>query len=726
MPSFQRSTAALTGFLLLIGSLTVGGPPASAEGTNPAPTAAPSETSVEVAEGPPADAESADVPVVKSVTAEATPAPADDHDSHSTTESEHAHEEVQPNTGPLPFAELPGVIPVSDHTFEGTVAPSGKQGGSSIQGGAMAPLGAGATLERRGNIDVKLVTVDLADSSATVPMTTVQSAMAHAGNYWKTMSNGRITMSVGSQVINHKSAARSTQSYSTIMNTVTAELKWSYSPYKALVVFIPSGLQGGILGYGWSSNGTSGRILMPQVSNFTRNVLTHEFGHVLGVMHADSLECQNGQSDTAVFGQGCSIHEYGDTSDLMGYARHFETPTISASFWDYGGFGRGDEIRNVGVASGRKTYTLSPWAGTAANRALKFTDPKSSETYYLELRTATGYDRNLALNGNRGVKITQSGGNTPASSIILMPSTFPRKLYDYATNTAWPAGSTFTTHAGTTVKINTVSDAGASVTIDATLPASSFLPARTDMNGDGYPDVIARDAAGILWLYPSKSTGAFAPRVQIGHGWNVMNAIMAPGDFNGDGFADIMARDTTGRLWLYAGTGTGRVRSGVQIGHGWGVMNALVTPGDFNGDGFPDLMARNASGQLFLYPGNGKGGWGTRTQIGHGWQGMTALVSTGDFNGDRKSDLLARDSTGKLFLYPGNGRGGFTARSQAGHGWQVMTALAGPGPWGSEAHADLLARDANGYLYLYRGNGAGGFSGSSKIGQGWSSMLIVQ
>jgi hypothetical protein len=448
-------------------------------------------------------------------------------------------------------------------------------------------------------------------------------------------------------------------------------------------------------------------------------------------MHADSLQCTSGQSDTATFGSGCDIRQYGDTSDLMGISRWFDTPVISSSFWDYGGFGRGDEILNVGVASGSKTYTLRPWAGTNAYRAVKFTDPRSGEIYYLELRVPVGFDRNLAVNGNRGVKVVQSGGLTQASSVLLMPSSKPYPGY-YAENTAWQAGSVFMTHAGTAVRINSVSDTAASVTID-TNPYAATSPTvksggRTDMNRDGNPDIVARDSGGRLWLYPSTATGTFGSKIQIGHGWHVMNSILLPGDFNGDGYSDIIARDGGGDLFLYTGTGSGGIRSAGKIGRGWGNMTALITANDFNGDSFVDILARDRYGKLYLYPGNGRGGWGTRTQPGTGWNGMTALVSTGDFNGDGTSDLFARDASGRLFLYPGNGKGGFLPRTQPGVGWHVMTAFVGPGSWGAaDANSDLIVRNGNGELYLYSGDGAGRFnSGSKKIGHGWNGMYIVQ
>ena len=68
------------------------------------------------------------------------------------------------------------------------------------------------------------------------------------------------------------------------------------------------------------------------------------------------------------------------------------------------------------------------------------------------------------------------------------------------------------------------------------------------MNGDGYPDIVARDSTGGLWLYPSTATGTFGRKVQLGSGWGGMNMILLPGDFNGDGISDILARDSGGRL----------------------------------------------------------------------------------------------------------------------------------------------------------------------------------
>ncbi len=199
--------------------------------------------------------------------------------------------------------------------------------------------------------------------------------------------------------------------------------------------------------------------------------------------------------------------------------------------------------------------------------------------------------------------------------------------------------------------------------------ATSYM---TDFNGDGAADVLARDPAGNLWLYPGRGDGGWLSRAVVGHGWNGYTAF-SPGDFNGDGAADVLARDPAGNLWLYPGNGHGGWLPRVVVGHGWNGYTAF-SPGDFNGDGNADVLARDTAGNLWLYPGNGHGGWLPRVVVGHGWNGYTAF-SAGDFNGDGNADVLARDAAGYLWLYPGNGRGGWQPRVEVGYGWNYFTAI---------------------------------------------------
>ena len=98
-----------------------------------------------------------------------------------------------------------------------------------------------------------------------------------------------------------------------------------------------------------------------------------------------------------------------------------------------------------------------------------------------------------------------------------------------------------------------------------------------DVTGDGTADLLAREAAtGDLWLYPGNGAGGWGARVRVGTGWNVMSGLAAPGDLNGDRTPDLLARDgATGGLYLYPGNGTGGWLPRVRLGSGWQVMNAL-------------------------------------------------------------------------------------------------------------------------------------------------------
>ncbi|MFI9238011.1 FG-GAP repeat domain-containing protein [Streptomyces sp. NPDC053079] len=105
----------------------------------------------------------------------------------------------------------------------------------------------------------------------------------------------------------------------------------------------------------------------------------------------------------------------------------------------------------------------------------------------------------------------------------------------------------------------------------------THIAGRGDLNGDGRTDILAKDKAGVLWFY--KGTGdptrPFESRVKVGSGWNIFDTLVSSGDVNGDGRSDMLARDTAGVLWLYKGNGnqSDPFESRVRIGGGWGQYN---------------------------------------------------------------------------------------------------------------------------------------------------------
>jgi hypothetical protein len=197
-----------------------------------------------------------------------------------------------------------------------------------------------------------------------------------------------------------------------------------------------------------------------------------------------------------------------------------------------------------------------------------------------------------------------------------------------------------------------------------------------DVTGDGNADILARTTAGALLLYPGNGTGglsAAAPS-QIGSGWQTMTALTSTADMTGEGRPDLLARDSAGRLWLYPMGAGATFQTRRLIGGGWAAMTAIQGPGDVTGDKQADILARDGAGQLWAYQGNGTGQVTTRTLVGSGWAPMTALVTPGNWDSAGGNDVLGRDSAGRLWLYPGN-NAAFRSRHQVGSGWQGMSVI---------------------------------------------------
>jgi hypothetical protein len=250
--------------------------------------------------------------------------------------------------------------------------------------------------------------------------------------------------------------------------------------------------------------------------------------------------------------------------------------------------------------------------------------------------------------------------------------------------------------------------------IAPTFDARAFM----DFTGDDKSDILTRDKAGVLWVYPGNGTGGWKPRYQLQNGHEGYLGLIRAGDFNGDRIPDYLAQDAWGKLWMSDGP------SGSFVGTGWNGFT-ITSPDDFNGDIEPDVMARDKYGALYLYPGNGTGGFKPRVKIGSGWQNFTTILGPGDFSGDGKVDVMARDKYGALYLYPGNGTGGWKPRVKIGSGWQNFTSLSAAGDFNGDGKVDVMARDKYGALYLYPGNGTGGWKPRLKIGSGWQNFTSI-
>ncbi|MFF5925955.1 FG-GAP repeat domain-containing protein [Streptomyces hydrogenans] len=143
------------------------------------------------------------------------------------------------------------------------------------------------------------------------------------------------------------------------------------------------------------------------------------------------------------------------------------------------------------------------------------------------------------------------------------------------------------------------------------------LAGGSDLTGDGRNDLVATDRSGVLWLYPGtgSATRPFATRKKIGGGWQAYDRIAATGNLAGGAAGDLVARDRAGVLWLYLGKGDGTFAPRTRIGGGWNAYTDITGAADMNDDGRNDLVAMDSRGETFVHQGTGS--WKAPFQRGY-------------------------------------------------------------------------------------------------------------
>jgi uncharacterized protein (TIGR03437 family) len=264
--------------------------------------------------------------------------------------------------------------------------------------------------------------------------------------------------------------------------------------------------------------------------------------------------------------------------------------------------------------------------------------------------------------------------------------------------------------------------------------------AATDLNGDGFPDMVVAD--GFLSVLLRNPGVDFTAPVEYNLQSGSLAASVAVADLNGDGHTDVVSAgaplggSNSGTVDVVLGKGDGTLGQqhsyaiGGYAGGEFGPPSGVVI-GDFNGDGKPDVAAgfQGASGGptaggVSVLLGNGDGTLRPAVNYATGSFSVLSTVA-GDFNGDGKLEIAAAGAAqagystpGALAILVGKGDGTFqnAALTQVGSPAGTPVALAA-GDINRDGKLDLVATvwDVNltPSIVVLLGNGDGTFRQST-------------
>jgi putative cell wall-binding protein len=409
-------------------------------------------------------------------------------------------------------------------------------------------------------IDVAVVLP--AGYAGTTPFITdsaVSSLIAKTASYWETQTNQQLRSLVQPLATKRYSSSFGCSQRDAMWNEGAFQFGHSTLDYYVstaahhLLIIVPGpAFAGGCTTAGYGSVGTGpdgtpntangGALWISSDGINDLDVVAHEFGHNLGLMHSNGHSCPDpsvseGILDPATggFSDGCSDDEYGDEYDVMGAAwsvvaggvvyANVDPPALNVTHKERLGVVDSGEVQDIslgsGVPSSSTTVTLASTGAASGRRAVRLTDPRTGQVYFVDFRGGGGEDSGALYEtglmnwygADIGVRVLTMRAD--GSSVVLRS---PGATADGHKEYLRPGESLSTRSGGITVNVVSAVGGG-NATITVGLAGASASPAVSRLSG---ADRYATSAEVARSGYPGT-----APIVYVAAGTNYPDALAA-------------------------------------------------------------------------------------------------------------------------------------------------------------------------------------------------------
>ncbi|EKD42591.1 MAG: BNR repeat protein, partial [uncultured bacterium] len=265
-----------------------------------------------------------------------------------------------------------------------------------------------------------------------------------------------------------------------------------------------------------------------------------------------------------------------------------------------------------------------------------------------------------------------------------------------------------------------LSDGAGLFTLDTTIfsddVGSKSIPYFGDLDGDTDLDILIGNSTGSINPYLKDSaTGSFSalatgtlPSVDVG-----TYSVPVIADIDNDSDNDVIVGAEDGKVYLYRGDGTGNYTADTAAGLSSIAFGTKSRPAvsDINSDGDVDVIVGNSFGTTNVAYGDGTGNF-TIASSGDADTHTFATPVIADINSDGNLDLLFGSYMNNLTLYTGDGSGAFTLDASTNVASLSTGLYSRPitGDFNGDENIDILVGNNAGELILFLGDGANTFT----------------